>query len=75
MTKEQLYRTLEKYVEEDLKQISENDDLTDVGIDSISIMSIIEELRMQHISVTFMDFAEETTIAAWLRKIQQKTAR
>ncbi|MGN1385911.1 MAG: phosphopantetheine-binding protein [Bacillus sp. (in: firmicutes)] len=74
MTKEELCLILENYVEEDMQNIADDDDLTDVGIDSITFMSIIEELRLQNIAVTFMDLAEETTIAAWLHKIQQKTA-
>lgn len=73
MTKEELYVILEDYIEEDFSSLSEEDDLTDLGVDSMAFMAITEELRMKNIHVTFMDLVEEATIAAWLRKIQQKT--
>ncbi|PQD97175.1 acyl carrier protein [Pradoshia eiseniae] len=74
MSLEQLRLLLADYLDdEEWRNLEDKDDLTDCGMDSIAFMSITEELRSQDIMVTFMDLAEETTVEAWHRKIQEKT--
>lgn len=74
MTKERLRFWLADYLDDDaMENLADEDDLTDWGLDSIAFMSITEELRAQGIMITFMDLAEETTVEAWHKKIQQHT--
>ena len=72
MTIEELYAIILPYLDEDMKDINEEEDLTDAGLDSITLMSITEELRTQNIMVNFMELAEEPTLAAWLNIINKK---
>ena len=72
MTIEELYAIILPYLDEDMKDINEEEDLTDAGLDSITLMSITEELRTQNIMVNFMELAEKPTLAAWLNIINKK---
>lgn len=72
MTKEELYAIILPYLDEDMKDIENDEDLTDAGLDSIALMTITEDLRSQQIMVTFMELAEEPTMEAWLRIIHKK---
>jgi bifunctional isochorismate lyase / aryl carrier protein len=52
-------------------EIDDNDDLTDLGLDSIRIMSLVEEWRNHNEEITFMTLAEQPTIAAWTKLLSQ----
>ncbi|MED3725887.1 isochorismatase family protein [Priestia filamentosa] len=52
-------------------EIDDNDDLTDLGLDSIRIMSLVEEWRDHNEEITFMTLAEQPTIAAWTKLLSQ----
>ncbi|MFF3099852.1 isochorismatase family protein [Viridibacillus arvi] len=45
--------------------IDDNEDLVNIGIDSIRMMSLVEILRGKGAEINFMQMAEKPTIAAW----------
>ncbi|MBK3496762.1 isochorismatase [Viridibacillus sp. YIM B01967] len=45
--------------------IGDNENLVDIGIDSIRMMSLVEILRGKGAEINFMQLAEKPTIAAW----------
>ncbi|MGE7623462.1 isochorismatase family protein [Viridibacillus sp. NPDC096237] len=45
--------------------IGDNENLVDIGMDSIRMMSLVEILRGKGAEINFMQMAEKTTIAAW----------
>ena len=51
--------------DEPLDDFSDDDDLSDAGIDSIRLMGLISEWQQSGLPVTFEELAEEPTIAAW----------
>lgn len=74
-TIEQLRKLIEPYVSEPMNTISDNDYLIDAGIDSITIMSIVEELRQQGILVTFIQLADNPSIKGWYGLIKKQLAK
>ncbi|SFR12505.1 phosphopantetheine-binding protein [Poseidonocella sedimentorum] len=46
-------------------QIGMEDNLTDLGLDSMRIMTLVTEWQEQGMELDFLSFAEETTLAAW----------
>ncbi|MDO9356216.1 MAG: isochorismatase family protein [Solirubrobacteraceae bacterium] len=51
--------------DEPLDDFTDEDDLSDAGIDSIRLMGVITEWQQAGYAVTFEELAEEPTIAAW----------
>ncbi|AOH52968.1 isochorismatase [Peribacillus muralis] len=45
--------------------IGDNEDLVDIGMDSIRMMSLVEILRGKGAEINFMQMAEKPTLAAW----------
>ncbi len=73
MRKAQLHDLIASYMNEDIDDIGDNDNLVYEGLDSMMLMSIVEDLRAQGILVTFLELVEQPTIEAWLEKIQNFT--
>ena len=73
-TIEQLRAFIASYVTEPMNTISDEDYLLDVGIDSITLMTIVEELRQKGFPLTFIQLADEPTIQAWHNLIKQSLA-
>jgi aryl carrier-like protein len=74
MTKKQLRDLVASYIDEEIDSIADNDNLVFEGVDSMMIMSIVEELRTQGILVTFLELSEQPTIDTWLEKIHAHTS-
>jgi bifunctional isochorismate lyase/aryl carrier protein len=52
-------------LDEPISTIDNNENLIDRGLDSIRIMSLVENWRSKGIEVNFMKLAEEPTISNW----------
>ncbi len=53
---------------EEPEDVGDDDDLFDLGLDSIRLMSLVEQWRGETGSdIGFVDLAEEPTVAAWSR--------
>ncbi|WP_374717490.1 phosphopantetheine-binding protein [Neobacillus sp.] len=74
MTREQLRELIASYIEDEMDTIADDENLLYAGLNSMMIMSIVEELRKQGISVNFLDFLEQPTVEGWLEKIQTHSA-
>lgn len=56
------------------ESIGDHDHLIDVhGLDSIRVMSLVEAWRRQGAEVTFVELAEQPTVASWSELLQSKT--
>ncbi|ASR37271.1 hypothetical protein BAY61_22280 [Prauserella marina] len=49
----------------DSSEVSDDDDLVDIGLDSIRIMHLVERWRARGADVNFVQLAEEPTIRGW----------
>ncbi|MBD8036776.1 acyl carrier protein [Solibacillus sp. A46] len=70
-TIEQLRAFVASYVTEPIDTISDEDYLLDVGIDSITMMTIVEELRQKGFPLTFIQLADNPTIKGWHSLIKE----
>ncbi|WP_283842724.1 phosphopantetheine-binding protein [Burkholderia pyrrocinia] len=51
--------------------LREHDNLVDCGLDSIRMMTLVEQWRAQGYDVTFVQLAEQPTLGAWTRVLQR----
>lgn len=49
--------------------LGNEDDLLDLGLDSIRLMSLVEQWRARGMEVEFVDLAERPTLTAWTRRL------
>jgi bifunctional isochorismate lyase / aryl carrier protein len=54
--------------------IDDDEDLVDLGMDSIRMMSLVEILRGKGAEINFMQMAEKPTIAAWWELLSSQNA-
>lgn len=54
-------------LDEPVDAIDEHENLLDRGVDSIRLMSLVERFREQGVEVSFVDLAEQPTVAAWTK--------
>lgn len=47
------------------EEIGLNDNLADMGLDSMRIMTLVTEWQEQGMELDFLTFAEDVTLAAW----------
>lgn len=64
-TRGELRAALQELADEPLDDLTDDDDLSDAGIDSIRLMGLITQWQQAGLAVTFEELAEEPTIAAW----------
>lgn len=69
MSKQELTELVQKYLDEDLEEIEWTESLLDVGMDSIRMMAIVEDIRESGINVNFMEFAENPSLGGWHKAI------
>ncbi|WP_175731033.1 isochorismatase family protein [Burkholderia ambifaria] len=51
--------------------LREHDNLVDCGLDSIRMMTLVEQWRAQGYDVTFVQLAEQPTLGAWTQVLQR----
>lgn len=64
---ERLRTDVAKALGEPAADIADGDDLLDRGLDSIRLMSLVEQWRAEGAEVDFVDLADTPTIEAWAR--------
>jgi bifunctional isochorismate lyase/aryl carrier protein len=51
---------------------ADDENLLDLGLDSIRLMALVERLRVGGYDVSFVDLAERPTIAAWAALLKER---
>jgi bifunctional isochorismate lyase/aryl carrier protein len=51
--------------------VADTDSLLDAGLDSIRLMTVVQRLREAGHDVSFVDLAEEPTLAAWTTLLER----
>lgn len=68
LTLEQIRKDVADCLGEEAADIPVDENLVDYGLDSIRIMSLLEQWRSQYsIDAVFVDLAEQPAIEAWVR--------
>lgn len=73
MTKQELKTLVQEYLDEDLEEVDWAESLLDLGMDSIRMMAIVDDIRVTGINVNFMEFAEKPSLEGWYNAITLHT--
>lgn len=60
-----------KQLNMDAQEIQDDDDLFMLGLDSVSLMTLVGFWRDAGISIEFQDLVETPTVQDWLRRLKQ----
>lgn len=71
---EDLRQTVAKQLGIDATEIQNDDNLFMLGLDSMSLMTLVGQWREQGISVEFQDLVEEPTLEEWQHRLKRIAA-
>ena len=71
---EDLRQTVAKQLGIDATEIHNDDNLFMLGLDSMSLMTLVGQWREQGISVEFQDLVEEPTLEEWQHRLKRVAA-
>lgn len=71
---EDLRQTVAKQLGIDATEIQNDDNLFMLGLDSMSLMTLVGQWRDQGISVEFQDLVEEPTLEEWQHRLKRVAA-
>ncbi|MDM1757155.1 MULTISPECIES: phosphopantetheine-binding protein [unclassified Acinetobacter] len=74
LTLEGLRQTIAKQLEIDASEIHNDDNLFMLGLDSVSLMTLVGQWRELGISVEFQDLVEEPTLQDWQCRLKHNLA-
>ncbi len=74
LTLEGLRQTIAKQLEIDASEIQNDDNLFMLGLDSVSLMTLVGQWRELGVSVEFQDLVEEPTLADWQDRLKRNQA-
>lgn len=74
LTLEGLRQTIAKQLEIDASEIQNDDNLFMLGLDSVSLMTLVGQWRELGVSVEFQDLVEEPTLADWQDRLKHHPA-
>ncbi|WP_028936981.1 phosphopantetheine-binding protein [Pseudonocardia spinosispora] len=69
ITTESIRTQVAELLGEPAATIGDHDDLLERGLDSIRLMSLVEQFRGQGAEVSFIELAEGPTLAAWAERL------
>jgi len=70
LTLEGLRQAIAKQLEIDASEIQNDDNLFMLGLDSVSLMTLVGQWRELGVSVEFQDLVEEPTLADWQDRLK-----
>jgi bifunctional isochorismate lyase/aryl carrier protein len=65
MTLDRLRSDVAAVLDEPVSGINDDDNLVDLGLDSIRIMTLVELWRGSGLTASYLDLAEQPTLVAW----------
>ncbi len=74
LTLEGLRQAIAKQLEIDASEIQNDDNLFMLGLDSVSLMTLVGQWRELGVSVEFQDLVEEPTLADWQNRLKRNPA-
>ena len=74
LTLEGLRQAIAKQLEIDASEIQNDDNLFMLGLDSVSLMTLVGQWRELGVSVEFQDLVEEPTLDDWQQRLKLSPA-
>lgn len=74
LTLDGLRQTIANQLGIDASEIQNDDNLFMLGLDSVSLMTLVGQWREQGISVEFQDLVEEPTLENWQQRLKHSPA-
>lgn len=74
LTLDGLRQTIANQLGIDASEIQNDDNLFMLGLDSVSLMTLVGQWREQGISVEFQDLVEEPTLEDWQQRLKLSPA-
>lgn len=74
LTLEGLRQAIAEQLEIDASEIQNDDNLFMLGLDSVSLMTLVGQWRELGVSVEFQDLVEEPTLADWQNRLKRNPA-
>ncbi|MBY8911235.1 isochorismatase [Bacillus sp. YC2] len=75
LTKDRVREQIAALLQESPSDIDEHEDLLDRGLDSVRIMSLVEQWRRAGAEVTFVELAENPTLEEWWRLLSSRSQK
>ncbi|MBT2574894.1 isochorismatase [Bacillus sp. ISL-51] len=75
LTKDRVRQQIAALLQESPSDIDEHEDLLDRGLDSIRIMSLVEQWRRAGAEITFVELAENPTLEEWWRLLSSRSQK
>ena len=72
LTLEAVREQVAELLHEDPAELTDDEDLIDWGLDSVRIMTLVEQWRKRGVQITFADLAERPTLADWWKVLEPK---
>lgn len=66
LTRQRVLTDIAGLLEVEVSELESDENLVDAGLDSIRIMSLVEQWQQAGSQVGFVDLAENPTLAQWL---------
>lgn len=60
-------------LQQPLSEVTDREDLLDLGLDSIRLMTLVEQLRNAGVDITFVELAEHPTLASWWKLLSSRS--
>ncbi|RKG31204.1 phosphopantetheine-binding protein [Acinetobacter tianfuensis] len=74
LTLDELRQTIAKQLNIEASEIQDDDNLFMLGLDSVSLMTLVGQWRERSINVEFQDLVEEPTLADWQHRLKLSPA-
>ena len=75
LTKDRVREQIAAILQESPSDIPDHEDLLDRGLDSVRIMSLVEQWRRDGAEVTFVELAENPTLEEWWRLLSSRSQK
>lgn len=72
LTADELLREVAAILELPVSEVTAEDDLIDLGMDSVRLMTLVQRWQDRGVAVEFADLAERTELAAWIELVAEQ---
>ena len=72
LTADELQQEVAAILELPVSEVTADDDLIDLGMDSVRLMTLVQRWQDRGVAVEFADLAEQTELRAWIELVAER---